>query len=76
LLLPNTALVEAQKVAMRLHGRCADVQSWLNHEELQVNFSAGLSAHAADEPVAQAIGRADAALYRAKQAGRKRVELG
>jgi diguanylate cyclase (GGDEF)-like protein len=76
LLLPNTALVEAHKVVLRLHGRCADVQSWLNHEELQVSFSAGLSAHAASEPFAVAIGRADAALYSAKQAGRNRVELG
>jgi diguanylate cyclase len=76
LLLPNTPPAEAQKVVLRLHERCADVQSWLNQEELQVSFSAGLVAQAPGEAFMLAIGRADAALYRAKQAGRNRVETG
>ncbi len=41
---------------------------------LAMTVSVGVSAVAAGEPLAAAIGRADAALYRAKHAGRNRVE--
>jgi diguanylate cyclase (GGDEF)-like protein len=39
-----------------------------------ITFSAGVTASAADEPFADAIRRADEAMYRAKRAGRARVE--
>ncbi|MCZ7527260.1 MAG: sensor domain-containing diguanylate cyclase [Acidimicrobiia bacterium] len=38
-------------------------------------FSAGIAVRRADEPPAATLGRADAALYRAKGGGRDRVEL-
>ena len=41
----------------------------------RVTLSAGLAEVQAGEPLQQAIERADAALYRAKQAGRDRLEL-
>ena len=41
---------------------------------LRVTFSAGVTRHLADEPLARTIDRADHALYRAKASGRNRTE--
>ncbi len=75
LLLPATPLDEAARVLERLRERCNDVQRWIDCAELQVSFSAGLSAHVAGEPTQLAIARADAALYQAKRSGRNRLEV-
>ena len=75
LLLPATPLDEAARVLERLRERCNDRQSWGDRPELQVSFSAGLSAHVAGEPTQLAIARADAALYQAKRSGRNRLEI-
>ena len=75
LLLPATPLDEAARVLERLRLRCADRYSWTDRAELQVSFSAGLSAHVAGEPTQLVIARADAALYQAKRSGRNRLEI-
>ena len=76
LLLPATPLDEAASVIERLRARCADPASWVERPELQVTFSAGLSAHTDGESMQQVIARADAALYRAKSEGRNRLVIG
>ena len=75
LVLPATPLDEAARVLERLRLRCADAASWTDRPELQVSFSAGLSAHVAGEPTPLAIARADSALYQAKRSGRNRIEI-
>jgi len=42
---------------------------------LRLTFSAGIASHRADETVAGMLRRADEALYRAKSAGRDRIEV-
>lgn len=42
---------------------------------LTLTFSAGVTAYHADEAVAQMLGRADAALYEAKAAGRNQISI-
>jgi diguanylate cyclase (GGDEF)-like protein len=75
LLLPVTPVEEASRVLERLRLRCNDFHSWVERPELQVSFSAGLSAHVAGEPTQLVIARADAALYQAKRSGRDRLEI-
>ncbi len=76
LLLPATPVDEAANVIERLRARCADPANWVQRPELQVTFSAGLSAHVDGESMQQVIARADAALYRAKSEGRNRLVIG
>ncbi len=75
LLLPGSSMDEAVRVLERLRERCADPAQWRQAPHLQVTFSAGLTAHIAGESTQSSIARADSALYRAKAAGRNRVEL-
>jgi PleD family two-component response regulator len=44
-------------------------------EGRRISFSAGLATRNLGEPFAEAINRADKALYRAKESGRDRVVL-
>jgi two-component system, cell cycle response regulator len=79
LLLRGTDAPAARVVANRLRATLAAKPVALGpaSEALQVTFSAGVAA--ADErngfAVEDVLGRADAALYRAKRAGRNRVEM-
>lgn len=75
ILLPDSSLDEAARVLKRLHEHCADPTHWSQSPHLQVTFSAGLTAHIAGESTESSIARADSALYRAKAAGRNRVEV-
>jgi diguanylate cyclase len=68
--LPGTTLEEARHVAEHIRGAIEHKAISYNHLNLAVNVSAGLAqADRAEEPAA-IVGRADAALYAAKQAGR------
>lgn len=75
-LMPGTALEAAATLAERLRERTQAVAPrWLDRE-LPVALSIGVAQwHAGDESPAVLVARADAALYRAKTAGRNRVEL-
>lgn len=73
-LLPETPLAEAQELAERLRRVISDLP--ISHEGLAVRVTASLgvaSFQAADGDIAHLLGRADAALYVAKQQGRDRV---
>ena len=74
ILLPDTPLSGAAKVADALRLQIADMRIRWNAETLRVTASIGLGmALSAELDVQALIGRADAALYRAKAEGRNRV---
>jgi len=74
MVLPQTELEGARECAERVRGetqRCAfDVCG----EKRNMTLSIGLAQYRPGEPVSELLERADAALYRAKAAGRNRVE--
>jgi diguanylate cyclase (GGDEF)-like protein len=72
LLLPGTAKEEAFAIAERIRNGIAAVK--VPGCERQVTISLGVATWTAGESPDQFIGQADAALYRAKNAGRNRVE--
>ena len=75
IILPHTTEEDARQTAERLRRAIADEPFRAAGHEFQVTVSIGVSSYpssAADTPDAL-IGEADAALYRAKQAGRNRV---
>lgn len=71
LLLPDTASGDARMVLERMRARVAALApcAGLDH---RVSFSAGLTAWRAGEAIAEAVNRADKALYTAKAEGRNR----
>jgi diguanylate cyclase (GGDEF)-like protein/PAS domain S-box-containing protein len=76
-LLPETHLSNARLVAERLRQRIAASPVWHEDLEFVITCSFGVSAWARGETeVAEAIERADTALYRAKNEGRNRVVSG
>ncbi len=72
-LLPGTAVDEAQKVLTRLQRELT--ASLFMHEgrEVFVTFSAGVTAYRGGETIEQALERADEALYEAKRTGKNRT---
>jgi diguanylate cyclase (GGDEF)-like protein/PAS domain S-box-containing protein len=78
-LLPETTLTEALTAAERLRAAVATCMIEAAGRELRCTASIGVAvldepALAADDPVQAVFARADEALYRAKAAGRDRVE--
>ena len=75
LLLPDAAPHDARQVLERM----ADHVHAMRVEGLdparRISFSAGLAERRTGEPFTEAISRADKALYRAKAAGRDRIEV-
>jgi diguanylate cyclase (GGDEF)-like protein len=74
LLLPDAAEGDARAVLERMAGRVHDM-AVPGLDGRRISFSAGLARRRADEPFADAISRADRALYQAKEAGRDRIVL-
>ncbi|WP_018990307.1 GGDEF domain-containing protein [Aromatoleum toluclasticum] len=73
LLYPDTTLVQAQAALVRLQ-RELTRNFFLTHEDkVLITFSAGVTEWNPDDTVDSIVQRADAAMYRAKQAGRNKV---
>lgn len=75
LLLPDTPLAKAAPVLERLRRRASSCECSDGRTGVVVSVSVGATAVEPAEDLRAAIERADAALYRAKEAGRNRVEL-
>lgn len=72
-LLPDTAVDEAQRILTRLQRLLSASLFMHEGQEVFVTFSAGVTAYRPDEAIAQALERADEALYEAKGAGKNRT---
>lgn len=66
---------EALRIAEKLREAVTGAEMALPGKTLRVSISIGVTAFDPAEPPNQAVDRADAALYKAKNAGRNRVEL-
>lgn len=73
LMLPDTELQSASHVLARIQARVAASAPLGADADWRLTFSAGLTAARAGEPIAEAIARADRAMYAAKAAGRDRT---
>jgi len=75
--MPQLARQDAVEVGERLrHAVSAEGhRDGIGVEGVRVTVSIGIAALAAEQPVEESIDRADAALHRAKEGGRDRVEL-
>ncbi len=74
-LLPETGLTSAAALAELLRKRVEGATLSHESDEIKVTISLGVSELAADDTPHRLLKRADEALYRAKKAGRNRVEL-
>jgi diguanylate cyclase len=70
ILLPNTGLEAATRVARNVRDAVARVVAKHNGQQIKITASGGLATIQADEPADSLIQRADAALYAAKAGGR------
>jgi diguanylate cyclase (GGDEF)-like protein len=75
LLLPDAAPHAARQVLERMADHVHALQVEGLDPARRISFSAGLAERRAGEPFTDAISRADKALYRAKAAGRDRIEV-
>lgn len=76
ILLPNTGAEEAAEVLKRVQ-RALTKEFFLHeNERVLITFSAGVAQRGEEEDETAMIARADSAMYRAKQSGRNRVEMG
>lgn len=74
ILLPESSLDTAERVMQRLSASIAALVIRVSDEQLAVTASVGIAQLHGDESYSSTINRADAALMRAKQAGRNRCE--
>lgn len=75
ILMPETPLEEAVQMCERLRRRLSELDFSDIDPELQITASFGVSAAEEGTDQSRFLSRADAALYRAKDKGRNRVEL-
>ncbi len=74
IILPGAALADAELFADRLRRKVAETAAMHDSRELPVTISIGVSEiRATDAGAEDVLGRADRALYRAKESGRNRV---
>jgi diguanylate cyclase len=73
IMLPDTPLEEAAQTITRVQRELTKQIFMHNNEKLLITFSAGVALRQPNEDQTALIKRADAALYRAKQAGKNRV---
>jgi diguanylate cyclase (GGDEF)-like protein len=71
--LNNCAIDEAQQIAEKIRQRIAQESLEVDGSHIALTVSVGVSQFSGNEPSEQAISRADAGLYLAKQGGRNRV---
>jgi diguanylate cyclase (GGDEF)-like protein/PAS domain S-box-containing protein len=77
ILLPETDLAQACEVVERVRVALAAMQLNLNGKLVTLSLSAGISClQGGHESLDSLLGRADRALYKAKEGGRGRVEIG
>jgi diguanylate cyclase (GGDEF)-like protein len=72
-LLPQAALDQAERWAERLRATIAESTVVHQHAELRFTCSLGVAQMRPSDELDGLVGRADAALYRAKEGGRDRV---
>jgi diguanylate cyclase len=75
-LLPNSDLADAEKIMQRVQRELTKQYFLHDNQRVLITFSAGVAQMLAGESQADLLSRADAAMYRAKSAGRNRVERG
>ncbi|WP_425547918.1 GGDEF domain-containing protein [Actimicrobium antarcticum] len=73
ILLPDTTIEEATQTVTRLQRELTKRIFMHNDERVLITFSAGVALRAGTEDQGSMIKRADAALYKAKRAGKNRV---
>ena len=73
IILPDTTVAMASQTITRLQRELTKRIFMVNNERLLITFSAGVAARQPDETKNELIKRADAALYKAKKAGKNRV---
>lgn len=73
ILLPDTGLDEAVEAVQRLQRELTKRFFLHNNERVLVTFSAGVALRGANEDQEDLVGRADKAMYHAKQTGKNRV---
>jgi diguanylate cyclase len=74
IVLPDTDLESAVEAMKRLQRDLTKKFFLHNNERILVTFSAGVALRGEDEDADDLIGRADKAMYKAKQTGKNRVE--
>lgn len=74
-LLPGTPYESGRQLLDALRESIGNCPFHFKGERIAITLSAGLTAFAAGDTTERAFARADGALYRAKEAGRNRVEL-
>ena len=76
-ILPRTGMVDAHAVAERIRHDVSELRAAHEGRVLRITASLGIACYPESAPadVAALIERADLALYRAKQAGKDRVEI-
>ena len=76
-ILPRTGMVDAHAVAERIRHDVAELRAAHEGRVLRITASLGIACYPESAPadVAALLERADQALYRAKQAGKDRVEI-
>jgi diguanylate cyclase len=74
IILPHTDLNAGIEAIQRLQRSLTKNFFMHNNERVLVTFSAGVAMRGENEEAEEIIGRADKAMYKAKQAGKNRVE--